>query len=105
MKSRGNEMKSMLKKFISRLHGIRLFLVTSGIGLAIAVSACTTTSPVVKNVSGAQLWAMKCQTCHNAPPPNQFSPQQWDVIIAHMKTYANLTQPEQDKIVAFLKQR
>lgn len=105
MKPGGNEMKTVLKKIISRIHGIRFFLGMFGIGLIIAISACTTTSPIVKNASGAQLWAMKCQTCHNAPPPDQFNPQQWNVIIAHMKTYANLTQPEQDKIVAFLKQR
>ena len=105
MKPGGNKMKITMQKFISRFRGMLFFLVVSGFAMAVAISACSTTSPVVKNVSGAQLWAMKCQSCHNAPPPNQFSPQQWDVIIAHMKTYANLTQPEQDKIVAFLKQR
>lgn len=98
-------MKIINEKFTSRIHRIRLFLAISCIGLFIAISSCSTTSPIVQKASGAQLWAMKCQSCHNAPPPDQFSPQQWDVVIAHMKTYANLTQPEMDKIVAFLKQR
>lgn len=98
-------MKMVFKRIFSRVKFLRLFLVLSSIGLIFAVSSCTSSSKIVQNASGAQLWAMKCQACHNAPPPNQFSPQQWDVIIYHMKTYANLTQPEMNKIVKFLKQR
>lgn len=80
-------------------------VVTLFIGSLFIFSACTSSNKVVAQESGAQLWAQKCQSCHNAPPPNQFSPQQWDVIIYHMKIKANLTKLEQDKIVSFLKQR
>ncbi|HKJ45515.1 MAG TPA: hypothetical protein VJ991_06755 [Balneolales bacterium] len=80
-------------------------LVSLFIGSLLLLSACSTTNKTVANESGAQLWSQKCQSCHNAPPPNQFSPQQWDVVIYHMKIKANLTKPEMDKIVTFLKQR
>jgi len=72
---------------------------------AVSVTGCQTTNKVVAKESGAQLWSQKCQSCHNAPPPNAFSPQQWDVIIDHMRVKANLTKQESDKIVAFLKQQ
>ncbi len=71
----------------------------------VSFTGCQTTNKVVAQKSGAQLWSQKCQSCHNAPPPNAFSPQQWDVIIDHMRVKANLTNQEADKIVAFLKQQ
>jgi len=80
------------------------FLIATTIGLMTIISGCATTSPKTDQASGAQLWAQKCQSCHNAPPPSAWSTQQWDVIINHMRVKANLTNEEAKKIVAFLKQ-
>ena len=67
--------------------------------------SCTVTEKIpssIKEKSGAQLWGENCVRCHNAPGPGQFSDPAWDVIGLHMRTRANLTATETDKIIAFL---
>jgi hypothetical protein len=52
--------------------------------------------------SGADLWADNCARCHNARPPEEFSPAQWQTIIHHMRLRANLTGEEAREITKFL---
>ena len=52
--------------------------------------------------TGAQLWGENCQRCHNTPPPNAFSAEQWETIGMHMQSRALLTENEKNKIVTFL---
>ncbi len=54
--------------------------------------------------SGALLWSENCQRCHNTPPPQAFSQEQWKTIGMHMQSRALLTTKERDKIVQFLQQ-
>ena len=58
----------------------------------------------IKDKSGAQLWGENCQRCHNAPGPGQFSDPAWEIIGQHMRTRANLTETETNKIVEFLQE-
>jgi cytochrome c2 len=80
------------------------------ITLAFTVIAITTTmhsckvSQKVAAKPGVQLWAENCQRCHNTPPANTFSPEQWETIGMHMQTRSLITDDERNKIVAFLKQ-
>ncbi len=67
----------------------------------LAVNSCTTAKVAMK--SGAQLWGENCLRCHNAPPPDQFSDSDWNVIGTHMEITADLTQDEATKIFEFLK--
>jgi len=53
--------------------------------------------------SGAQLWGESCIRCHNTPPPQAYSNEQWEVIGKHMRIRSNITQEKVDKIVAFIK--
>ncbi len=53
--------------------------------------------------AGSRLWSQNCGMCHNKRSPEKYSDAQWDVIVHHMRTRANLTGEEQRKIVAFLK--
>jgi hypothetical protein len=53
--------------------------------------------------TGVELWADTCARCHNARPTEEFSGQQWEVIVHHMRLRANLTGEEAREIVAFLK--
>jgi hypothetical protein len=71
--------------------------------MTIIVESCAISEKITAK-SGAQLWAENCQRCHNTPPPNTFSQEQWETIGMHMQTRALLTDKERDKIVAFLKQ-
>lgn len=53
---------------------------------------------------GARLWNMTCTRCHNLRPPEERTDQQWDVIVSHMRTRANLTKSEVRAVAAFLKE-
>jgi len=49
-----------------------------------------------------QLWSDNCGRCHNVRPPEEFSGAQWEVLVHHMRTRANLTGAEAREIVKFL---
>jgi hypothetical protein len=68
------------------------------IGLVIASCA----SLKVKDKSGSELWSENCQRCHNSPPISAFSDTQWEVVNAHMRVRAALTDAETKKILEFL---
>lgn len=52
---------------------------------------------------GALLWGENCGRCHNVRPPSSLTDSEWDVAVLHMRTRANLTEDEAEKIVVFLK--
>jgi mono/diheme cytochrome c family protein len=52
---------------------------------------------------GARLWPVYCAQCHNARPGSEFSPAQWDAIMMHMRTQANLPAEEARAILVYLK--
>jgi len=52
---------------------------------------------------GAKLWPVYCAQCHNARPGSEFAPYQWDAIIMHMRTQANLPAQNARAILEFLK--
>ncbi len=69
----------------------------------IVLNSCITSQKITAK-SGTLLWAENCQRCHNTPPPNTFSQEQWETIGLHMQSRALLTETEKDKIITFLKQ-
>lgn len=52
---------------------------------------------------GAKLWPVYCAQCHNARPGSQFAPYQWDTILMHMRTQANLPSQNAKAILEYLK--
>src|SRR5271170_87774 len=52
--------------------------------------------------SGVQLWSENCARCHNSRPPEEFSGQQWAIVVHHMRLRANLTGEEERQIAKFL---
>ena len=52
---------------------------------------------------GAAVWAETCSRCHNLRSPNEFSYDQWEVIVHHMRVRATLTAQETRAILQFLK--
>jgi mono/diheme cytochrome c family protein len=52
---------------------------------------------------GAKLWPVYCAQCHNARPGSQFAPYQWDAILMHMRTQANLPAQNAQAILEYLK--
>ena len=43
--------------------------------------------------------------CHNARPGSDFSPAEWQMIMMHMRTQANLPAEDANAILTYLKQR
>lgn len=54
-------------------------------------------------IEGAKLWPIYCAQCHNARPGSEFSPNQWDAILMHMKTQSNMPAKNIRAIKEFLK--
>lgn len=54
---------------------------------------------------GARLWSPYCGACHNARPPAERSPAEWDTIMMHMRVRANLPAEDAQALVEFLKTR
>jgi mono/diheme cytochrome c family protein len=52
---------------------------------------------------GAKLWPVYCSQCHNARPGSEFAPYQWDAIIMHMRTQANLPARNARAVLEYLK--
>ncbi len=52
---------------------------------------------------GAQLWPVYCNTCHNARPGSEFSPAEWQMILMHMRTQANLTAYDARAVLEYLR--
>ena len=52
---------------------------------------------------GARMWPIYCSQCHNARPGSEFAPYQWDTILMHMRTQANLPARDARAILEYLK--
>ena len=52
---------------------------------------------------GAQLWPVYCNTCHNARPGAEFSASEWQMILMHMRTQANLPSEDARAVLEYLK--
>jgi len=54
---------------------------------------------------GAREWAIYCGQCHNVRPGAEFSPAQWQTIMMHMRSRANLPARNSRAMLEFLKAR
>jgi hypothetical protein len=54
---------------------------------------------------GAKLWPVYCNYCHKARPGSEFSPVQWDTVMAHMRLKSNLPPEDLRAILQYLKAR
>ncbi len=54
---------------------------------------------------GAKLWPVYCNQCHNARPPGEKAPHEWDQEIMHMRTLGNIPADDARALVEYLKAR
>jgi mono/diheme cytochrome c family protein len=52
---------------------------------------------------GARLWPVYCAQCHNARPGSEFATYQWNAIMMHMRTQANLPAKDARAVLEYLK--
>jgi len=56
-------------------------------------------------LKGARLWPIYCNQCHNARPPGQKAPYEWDMEIMHMRSLGNIPPEDVRALLAYLKAR
>ena len=56
-------------------------------------------------VKGAQLWPNYCGNCHNPRGPSDRSPVDWDLVMMHMRSTANIPAADAEAMLEFLKKR
>ena len=93
-------MTTLSKSIVIRLLAIVLLALAAGKALA-AESEQQQQRQLFK--LGAKLWPVYCAQCHNARPGSEFSPVQWDVIMMHMRTQANLPASDARAMTEYLK--
>jgi mono/diheme cytochrome c family protein len=93
-------MTTLSKSIVIRLLAIVLLALTAGMALA-SESEQQQQRQLFK--LGARLWPVYCAQCHNARPGSEFSPAQWDVIMMHMRTQANLPANDARAMTEYLK--
>jgi hypothetical protein len=92
-------MTTLSKSIVIRLLAIVLLALTAG--KALAAESEQQQRQLFK--LGAKLWPVYCAQCHNARPGSEFSPAQWDVIMMHMRTQANLPANDARAMTEYLK--
>lgn len=60
--------------------------------------------PVVKKLTGAELYAINCNRCHQERYPTEFTSGQWQTIMTHMRVRANLPAQQVKTIVKYMKE-
>jgi hypothetical protein len=102
---KGNGNKNVSPKLIS--HGLRsVFIFCLFLFALILIPNCAVNKNPKENIkdrSGLQLWTDNCSRCHNVPGPGEYSDDEWEVIGAHMRVRAYLSEKEADNIIIFLK--
>ena len=92
-------MTTLSKSIVIRLLAIVLLALSAG--TALAAESEQQQREMFK--LGARLWPVYCAQCHNARPGSEFSPPQWDVIMMHMRTQANLPANDARALTEYLK--
>ena len=72
-------------------------------GIARADQAMTPAEHRRLFLKGAELWPVYCNQCHNARPPSEKAPYEWNQIMMHMRTLGNLPPDDAEAILEYLK--
>ena len=54
---------------------------------------------------GMDEWGQYCANCHNATPPSDRAPHEWDTIMQHMRVEANIPADSARAILEYLRAR
>ncbi len=85
-----------------------LFAGVALVSLCKTVSAADNLSRAEKRrlfLKGAKLWPVYCNQCHNARPPGEKAPYEWDQEIMHMRMLGNMPADDARALVQYLKAR
>ena len=85
----------------SNIKYLAVIAVVGGFLSAMGLVGCAASHQVASK-PGVQLWSENCGRCHNIRTPSSYGDAQWEIVMAHMRTRANLTSDEADQILEFL---
>lgn len=89
-----------------RIRLVAAIIVTAVLQTACSASPMPDMSPMTFE-AGAQdasaLWMSTCGSCHSLRSPSEYSPEEWPVIVSHMRTRAGLTKSQAEAISDFLR--
>jgi len=96
------------------INGFAVFICLLLLAAAVQLTSCATEQEKAgekgeelaaesTELGGAELWARRCDKCHNFRPAETLSDAQWNVVVRHMRVRAKLNGEEERKILAFLK--
>lgn len=56
----------------------------------------------MNTASAAELWRATCSHCHNLRGAQEYTAEQWSVIVSHMRTRADISKSDAERIAAYL---
>jgi hypothetical protein len=62
------------------------------------------TEPARKKLTGAELYAINCNRCHQERYPTEFTSSQWETLMTHMRVRANLPAKQAKVILKYMKE-
>ncbi len=75
---------------------------TGSTNSASAAAAVKQAKPVVKELTGAELYSMHCARCHPERYPSERTAAQWKTVALHMRVRANLPADHFRKVLKYL---
>ncbi|MEI7533322.1 MAG: hypothetical protein WCK57_03055 [Verrucomicrobiae bacterium] len=71
----------------------------------VAVAQADETKPAAaKKLTGAELYAINCNRCHQERYPTEFTSAQWQTLMTHMRVRANLPAKQAKEILKYMKE-
>ena len=92
----------MKKRLIATLFVVVALGSICGLALAQPANDAERKQLILK---GSRLWPIYCNQCHNARPPGEKAPHEWDMIIMHMRSRGNIPPENARALLEYLKSR
>jgi hypothetical protein len=86
---------------------VLMALLLAGIIASVPSRAQDTPSEEKKDLylRGMDEWGQYCANCHNATPPSDRAPHEWDAIMQHMRVEANIPADSARALLEYLRAR
>ena len=87
-----------------RMKLVSILVVILCTGFSPSYARALISSAPLAGLNGAKVWADNCSRCHNFRAPTEYTPNQWDTIMLHMRIQGGLTGPEARAVLSYLTQ-
>ena len=81
-----------------------LMLATAMMAVAADTKPADAANPAKKKLTGAELYAINCNRCHQERYPAEFTSAEWKTLMLHMRVRANLPAAQAKKILKYLQE-